>query len=72
MTTLDGHGGGESVTVGDAALQFNLAFDGLYRQSYRVAYRVLGDRGDAEDVAQEALARALVRWGSLHGKPKLG
>jgi len=61
---------GELATVGDPALQFNLAFDGLYRLSYRVAFRVLGDRGDAEDVAQEALARALVRWGSLKGRPE--
>jgi RNA polymerase sigma factor (sigma-70 family) len=37
-------------------------FDGLARIAYRVAYRVLGDREDACDVAQEALARAYPRW----------
>jgi RNA polymerase sigma-70 factor (sigma-E family) len=70
VTGFDGFEGGEQPAVGDPALQFNLAFDGLYRQSYRVAFRVLGDRGDAEDVAQEALARALVRWGTLRGRPE--
>jgi RNA polymerase sigma-70 factor (sigma-E family) len=37
-------------------------FDDLARLAYRVAYRLLGSRPDAEDVAQEALARASVRW----------
>lgn len=30
--------------------------------AYRAAYAVLGDRGDAEDCAQDTLAKALVRW----------
>ena len=41
---------------------FEEAFDGLYHLAYRVAYRLLGRRAEAEDVAQEALARAYVRW----------
>jgi RNA polymerase sigma-70 factor (sigma-E family) len=49
---------------------FEVAFDGLYRLAYRVAYRILGDRGDAEDVAQEALARACVRWSRLEDRPE--
>jgi RNA polymerase sigma-70 factor (ECF subfamily) len=49
---------------------FDLAFEGLYRLAYRVAFRILGDRGDAEDVAQEALARASVRWSRLQDRPE--
>jgi RNA polymerase sigma-70 factor (sigma-E family) len=42
--------------------EFEAEFDRLYRRAYGVAYVVLGDRAEAEDVAQEALARAYVRW----------
>jgi RNA polymerase sigma-70 factor (sigma-E family) len=49
---------------------FDLAFEGLYRLAYRVAFRILGDQGDAEDVAQEALARASVRWSRLEDRPE--
>lgn len=41
---------------------FDAAFAELYRASYKVAFRLLGDRAEAEDVAQEALARTYVRW----------
>ena len=34
----------------------------LYGSAYRVGYRILGDRADAEDVAQETLARAFLAW----------
>jgi RNA polymerase sigma-70 factor (sigma-E family) len=42
-------------------------FEELYRVAYRAAYGVLGDRAEAEDCAQEASARALVRWKRVHG-----
>ena len=48
---------------------FEDAFPGLFSLGYRVAFRILGDRGDAEDVAQEALARALLRWRKLADQP---
>jgi RNA polymerase sigma factor (sigma-70 family) len=41
-------------------------FEELYRVAYRAAYGVLGDRTEAEDCAQEASARALVRWRRVH------
>jgi RNA polymerase sigma-70 factor (sigma-E family) len=41
-------------------------FEELYRVAYRAAYGILGDRTEAEDCAQEASARALVRWRRVH------
>ncbi len=41
---------------------FDAEFEHLWSRAYGVAYVVLGDRGESEDVAQETLARALVRW----------
>jgi RNA polymerase sigma-70 factor (sigma-E family) len=52
------------------AVRFEEAFPDLYRLAYRVSFRVLGDRGDAEDVAQEALARSHVRWTRLRDHPQ--
>lgn len=37
-------------------------FEELFGVGYRAGYAVLGSRVDAEDCAQEALARALARW----------
>ncbi len=45
-----------------ASPTFDDRFGVLAAVAYRVAYRLLGDRSDAEEVAQEALARAAVRW----------
>ena len=41
---------------------FDTEFEHLWSRAYGVAYVVLGDRGESEDIAQETLARALVRW----------
>lgn len=46
---------------------FEDRFDTLFSSAYRVAFAVVGDRADAEDVAQEALARAHLRWARLDG-----
>jgi RNA polymerase sigma-70 factor (sigma-E family) len=51
-------------------VRFEEAFPELYRLAYRVSFRILGDRGDAEDVAQEALARAHLRWARLRERPE--
>jgi RNA polymerase sigma-70 factor (ECF subfamily) len=48
-------------------MTFDDRFDALGAIAYRVAYRVLGDRHDAEEVAQEALARAYARWRTVAG-----
>jgi len=48
-----------------AAPDFDDAYPALFRAAYRVAYRLLGDREDAADAAQEACARACVRWRRL-------
>jgi RNA polymerase sigma factor (sigma-70 family) len=46
---------------------FDERFDCLAAIAYRVAFRILDDRGEAEEVAQEALARAYVRWRRVAG-----
>ena len=60
---------GKGGDVGEG-VRFEEAFPDLYRLAYRVSFRVLGDRGDAEDVAQEALARAHLRWARLRERPE--
>ena len=54
-----------------AAPSFEEVFPVLVRDAYRVAYRLLGDRSEAEDVAQEACARAYSRWSTIrdHAEP---
>jgi len=46
-------------------LDFETAFPALYERAYKVAYRMLGNRTEAEEVAQEAMARAFERWDRL-------
>ena len=53
-----------SVTID---LVFEEAFEDLYTRAYGVAYQLLGRRSEAEDVAQETLARAFVRWRRIRG-----
>jgi RNA polymerase sigma factor (sigma-70 family) len=49
----------------DRAKDFEDAYDSMRRAAYRAAYRLLGQRAAAEDVAGEALARAFSRWSSV-------
>lgn len=37
-------------------------FGALYRIAFRVAYRILGSQAEAEDVAQDTMAKAYSRW----------
>ena len=46
---------------------FDTEFPNLWSRAYGVGYVVLGDRAEAEDIAQEALARAFVRWDRVSG-----
>ena len=47
-------------------LVFEESFEDLYARAYGMAYQLLGRRSEAEDVAQEALARAFVHWRKIH------
>jgi RNA polymerase sigma factor (sigma-70 family) len=53
-------------TTGDDP-RFEDRFGPLADLSYRVAFRLVGDRAEAEDLAQEALARAYGRWRIVRG-----
>lgn len=46
----------------DLPPEFEEAFHELYPRARRLAYRILGNASEAEDVAAEALTRALVAW----------
>lgn len=46
---------------------FEERFDDLYRLAYRVAFRVVGSREEAEDIAQEALVKTCMSWRKVAG-----
>jgi RNA polymerase sigma factor (sigma-70 family) len=48
---------------------FEEAFRRLYPPARGVAYRILGSMTEAEEVAAEAMARALVRWPKVRDLP---
>jgi RNA polymerase sigma-70 factor (ECF subfamily) len=43
-------------------LAFTDAYPRLFAEAYRVGYRLLGNRTEAEDIAAETCARAYSRW----------
>ncbi len=49
--------------------RYTAAFPALHRRAYAVAYRLVGRPAPAEDIAQETLARAYVRWAKLADDP---
>ena len=68
--TVGAPAGPDPVTPHVIDLPFEEAFDELYARAYGVAFQLLGVRSEAEDVAQETLARAFVRWRSVHSHPE--
>ena len=48
---------------------FTDVFTALFPQAARVAFRLLGDRQAAEDVAAEAMSRAFARWRTVGSLP---
>jgi RNA polymerase sigma-70 factor (ECF subfamily) len=48
---------------------FQEMYEAHFPKVFRAAYALGGDRGVAEDAAQEAFARALERWGRLRDLP---
>jgi RNA polymerase sigma factor (sigma-70 family) len=57
------------MTADEQAPTFDDAFTALFRHAFIVAVRILGDRGEAEDVAIEATARAHLHWRRIGGSP---
>lgn len=53
-----------------SARGFDDAYVSLFVVAERVAARILGDRDAAEDVAAEAIARALASWRRVHRHPE--
>ncbi len=41
---------------------FTVMFAGLYASAFHAAFRLLGDRDAADEIAQEACAKACLRW----------
>lgn len=49
--------------------EFEDVFESLFVAAYGVAHRILGSAAEAEDVAAEAMSRALDRWRRVGGMP---
>lgn len=61
-STRERRAGATIMPNGGVADRFSAAADELFGCAYRAAYKILGDQGLSEDVAQEALIRAMTRW----------
>jgi RNA polymerase sigma factor (sigma-70 family) len=50
---------------------FEDEFDDLAALAYRTAFRIVGTRAEAEEIAQETMSKALVRWRRVrrHARP---
>ena len=52
-------------------MTFDDEFDELAGLAYQMAFQVLGSRADAEDIAQDTMTKAYVRWRRVqhHARP---
>lgn len=50
---------------------FERNFDELAALAYRTSYRILGSRAEAEEITQDTLIKAMVRWRTVrpHARP---
>ena len=62
-------GSGRPADGGTAGGAYEERFGALWQRAYVVAYRVLGSRPAAEDIAQETLARAYSWWSRIARSP---
>ena len=58
--------------VGAREDDFEAAYRDLFPRVARVAFRLLGDRSAAEDVAAETLARAYAHWSRIGSAGRCG
>lgn len=56
-----------AISLGDEA--FDEVYPALFRRAATLAYRLLGDKTAAEDVAAEALARTYAQWPRIGALP---
>ena len=61
--------GGSSMAAPRHEEAFDTEFARLLRHAYNVGWRFFGDRAMAEEVAQETLTRAYVRWRKVQQHP---
>ncbi len=59
----------EAPDPGEQAEPYDAAFERLLLRAYRVSFRMLRSREDAEDVAMDTMARALRDWHLLRAAP---
>lgn len=68
MSATAAWGAGMTYVAADpTAPAFEAEFSSLWQRAYRVSYRLVGSSALAEEIAQEALARACADWARVGG-----
>ena len=52
-------------STAERGASYDAEFPALFDCAYRVAYRILGNRDDAADIANDTLAKVWLRWSSV-------